>query len=172
MVQKLKEVGAEISLEELERCAGNAAIGRAHVARVLISRGIVSTFEEAFRLYIGNNGPGFVPKQNPDTAEAIELLHQAGGVVVLAHPWVSGVTESIPVLKEQGLDGVEVHHPDHRQSQVDKLKHQAAELDLLITGGSDFHGQPGRCPAIGGEPVTIEICDRLKEAIANRRTQA
>jgi len=172
MVKRLNELGVEINMDDVIARAGGAAIGRPHVAQALLDRGAIGSFEEAFRKYIGNDGPAYFPKENISPADAINIIHEAGGLAVIAHPVVSGLGFEFDDLIEAGLDGIEAFHPDHKQHEVDRLKQVASAKGLLITGGSDFHGRSGRCGLVGSEPVGIEYFERLKKAATQKRSNS
>lgn len=169
MVEKLGGLGVGIGYDEVARCAGSAPVGRPHVAQALFEAGVVDSYDMAFQKYIGDRGPAYVPKANMEPAEAIEIIHRSGGVAVLAHPMINHTYDHLDMLVEVGLDGVEVWHPEHRISDTDRLKHMAEKHDLLITGGSDYHGRPGRYGSVGSEPVRLEILERLKQAVRDKR---
>lgn len=169
MVEKLGELGVDISFEDVVRCAGSAPVGRPHVAQALFEAGVTDSYDMAFHKYIGDRGPAFVPKVNTKPSDAIDIIHRSGGVAVLAHPMINHTYDHIEVLVRNGLDGVEVWHPEHKQSDTDRLKHIAEKHGLLVTGGSDYHGRPGRYGSIGSEPVQLEILKRLKQAVLDKR---
>jgi len=160
MVQRLSDLGLDVSFDSVLKKAGDGVIGRPHVADVLAESGVV-TYEEAFQKYIGKDGPAYVPKGYFTPEEAINLIHRAGGIAVLAHAGVDDTDRYLDQLTAVGLDGIEVFHPRHKQSDVDRYKHLAERYRLIITGGSDFHGREGRLGEIGGQPVPIDLLDRV-----------
>lgn len=142
MVGRLRGRGLTIADEHLEaQLDGTAAVGRPHVAAALVAAGHVSTVREAFGSYLGDGDPGFVEKPRFEAAAALDLIHEAGGVGVLAHPghWTSST--QIRALVERGIDGIELHHPSHRASLTDYYRRWAVGRNLLLTGGSDYHGR-------------------------------
>ncbi len=157
MLAKLNELGFDITKEDLmEGLAPDTVITRAHFARALINKGYVKTKDEAFDKYIGDGGPAYIPKAELKSKECIELIHKAGGISVLAHPFLykydmQGVTNLIRGLAKDGLDGVETYYSTHTKEQVQHLKTVANNLGLFLTGGSDFHGdnKPGLDLAVG-----------------------
>jgi len=169
MVEKLNELKIDVSFDEVEKVAAGAPIGRPHVAEAMYRKKAVGTYEQAFEKYIGQNGPAFVPKPDFAPVQAIRLIHEARGVAVIAHPMINNTFEQIESLAGSGLDGIEVYHPHHKQSQTDHLKHLATRFRLLCCGGSDFHGREGRYGKIGSEPVPVEYLDRLKECAKQKR---
>ena len=135
---------------------------RLELIRLLMAKGVVGSFEEAFRLYLGRHKPAWEGRFSYSAAETIALIHRVGGVAVLAHPGqidpeMRAQPQVIRELVRRGLDGLEIHYPSHTRKMKKRLKSLAAELDLLVTGGSDFHGatrpvhqmvgaDPGFCP--------------------------
>lgn len=161
MVRKLVSLGVNISYDDVKECAGNAVIGRPHVAEAILKSGATSRYEEAFYKYIGTGGPAYVPKENFEPAAAFDLVHQAGGIAVLAHPGLNNAHLVIDELAEMGLDGVEVLHPEHSLALRDKLRDKAKKLGLCTTGGSDFHGRSGRNQAVGSQKVPYEFFEEI-----------
>jgi predicted metal-dependent phosphoesterase TrpH len=142
MLRKLAALGHVVTMEEVQRVAGGATLGRPHLARVLVNRRVSSSVREAFQSLLGDHGPAFVPRALPDAAEAIALVHAAGGTATLAHPGCSRMDDvHIAPLAEAGLDGLEVFHPDHPPGAVRRFLQMAADLRLVATSGSDFHGE-------------------------------
>lgn len=140
MIRLLGEMGMPISLEEVESKARGDLIGRPHIAMALMDRGYVGSLKEAFDKYIAQGCPAYVPRYKFPPAEAIALIHQAGGTAVLAHPGLIGDQKVIDEIIALGIDGLEVFYPDHSESQAANFKKLADERGLLVTGGSDFHG--------------------------------
>ena len=140
MVERLQALGVNITFEDVRALAAGPAIGRPHVAQALVEKRYVDSLDQAFLKYLRNGGPADVSKQLPTAKEAIEVLHAAGGIAVLAHPghWVSD--KDLERLQVLGLDGVEVIHPSHDEMLVNFYVDVAHHLSLLTTGGSDFHG--------------------------------
>ena len=163
MVDKLNSLGVEISFEDVETMANGGAIGRPHVAEALQRNGAISNYEVAFAKYIGKDGPAYVPKANFTPEEAIRLVHGAGGLVILAHPGIDNAHEHLELLVELGLDGIEIYHPSHKQSQTDRFREMARRFDLVVSGGSDFHGRDGRAGMVGSQKVPYSCLEQLKE---------
>lgn len=156
MVARLNELGIPVSLEAVLGAAGAGAVGRPHIARALVAGGWVRDQREAFDRYIGAGRPGFVPKQRFTATEAIVLVHRAGGIAVFAHPGAVGTRPRLEELARAGLDGVEVLHPSHSAEDVARLGALAAELGLVRSGGSDWHGAQSGPRTLG--------CMRVPEA--------
>jgi predicted metal-dependent phosphoesterase TrpH len=146
MVRKLNAIGIPLTLEDVENSAGGDVIGRPHIAAALVKRGIVSNTGQAFREYLGSGGKVWVNKEHLSPRRAIEMIHESGGLAVLAHPIHLHKTNdaqlraTIKDLRDMGLDGIECIHSDHRESLIDKLMEIAKKYEMLCTGGSDFHG--------------------------------
>ena len=146
LLEKLTAAGIELTAEDVDRATPPGAVtGRPHVADALVARGAVASRDEAFATVLGPNGPGFVRRYATPLLEAIELVAHAGGVTVLAHPWARSSREvldeaTIAALREAGLTGVEVDHQDHDEEARRALRGVAGDLDLVVTGSSDWHG--------------------------------
>lgn len=139
MVDKLRKLGLKVTPEEVAREAGNDAPGRLHLARVMLGKKYIAAIDEAFSLYLNRNRPGFVPRRSLSLKEAMSLLADVKAIPVLAHPGSEG--KYVPGrLIPLGLKGIEVYHPDHGAAQIKYYRRLALEKGLLITGGSDFHG--------------------------------
>jgi 3',5'-nucleoside bisphosphate phosphatase len=142
MIQKLAAAGVALRPEEIEKFSGGKTLGRPHVARAMVERGVVSSVKEAFDRYLGEGRPAYVGRYRLDAAEAIALVRGAGGAASLAHPGVNRIERGdLERLAAWGLAGVEAYHPDHVPSQREKYLRIAADLDLVPTAGSDFHGE-------------------------------
>lgn len=164
MLERLAALGMPLTWEEVLPTVNGCAIGRLHIARAMLRRGYISSLGEAFR-YIGRNGPAYVPRMRITPVEAINLIRQAGGVAILAHPAASGVVEHIPTLASLGLQGIEVFYPDHSFEDVKALLRLAHQYGLLVTGGSDFHGlEPGAGAPLGARGVPARCLRPLRQA--------
>jgi hypothetical protein len=140
IVNLLNDLGVSIDMEEVREVAGEGTIGRPHIARVLERGGQVSTMAEAFVRYIREGGPAFVASEKVDAEESIRLIHEVGGIAILAHPGHWTRHSALLRLIRAGLDGIEVRHPSHNSWLVDYYRTLASDFSLLKTGGSDFHG--------------------------------
>jgi 3',5'-nucleoside bisphosphate phosphatase len=146
MVDKLNELGAPVTWEEVSEIAGGGVVGRPHIARAMIDAGVVASFDEAFsREWLGPGGRAHVSRYALDPAKAIRLVSAAGGVTALAHP--RGQTrgwqvpdEVIADLAAAGLTGIEVNHPQQDERERSRLGELASRLGLVASGGSDDHG--------------------------------
>lgn len=173
LVAALQSRGIGISLEEVERL-GRSIAGRPHFARLLVQKGHARHTEEAFRLYLGENAPTYVERESPTTQQAIGLVAEGGGVPVVAHPVRLMISDPglerrvLEELKAAGLAALEVYHSDHSAALQSHYLRLAEELDLLPTGGSDFHGdaKPGVQLGRGIDDnirVPRRFLDRLRE---------
>lgn len=172
MVERLRALGLNISIEEVFAVAGEGAVGRPHVAQVLVTHGYVATPREAFDRYIGNNGPAYVPGTPTAPQEAIRAIREAGGIPVLAHPIYVKNDALIEQWAREGLVGLEVYHSSHAPEVVNRYKKLADRLGLLKTGGSDFHGTSREGVPIGSAPIPYELVEALKAWKAAHPTPA
>jgi predicted metal-dependent phosphoesterase TrpH len=140
IVEKLNELGVTVSFADVLGQAGGGAIGRPHVARAMVASGWASDLRDAFDRYLGAGKPAYVGKDQLSMPDAIAMIHEAGGLAVLAHPGWSGTRERIEALAAQGMDGIEVRHPGHSPTDTARLKGLAETLGLVPSGGSDWHG--------------------------------
>ena len=146
ILRKLANVGVHLTEDEVADAAGRAAAsGRPHVADAMIRRGYVADRDEAFERYLKPGRPGYVDRYAADLPTMIELINDAGGVAVLAHPWSRGSwrvldAKAFAELRQVGLAGIEVDHVDHEETKRRRLRGIAADLDLVVTGSSDYHG--------------------------------
>jgi 3',5'-nucleoside bisphosphate phosphatase len=163
MVDRLYKMGVKLPFEEVMTTAGNSAVGRPHVAATLLRLKLVSGYQEAFDRYISRGGPAYVPKTMLPPQEAIDLIHRAGGVTVLAHPFIDDMAKHVETLAQMGLDGIEVRHSAHSRDDELRLERIAARHGLLLSGGSDFHGREGRYGMIGSQKVPASYLDKMKE---------
>ncbi|MBI2828726.1 MAG: PHP domain-containing protein [Acidobacteria bacterium] len=164
---RLAALGVPIDVEPLVRQArreSGRSIGRPQVARAMVEAGHVADTREAFECWLGHAGRGYVPRAGPAPEAVIEIIHQAGGIASLAHPGKLDLAARIPSLVEAGLDAVEAFHPDHDASVVNQYIRIARELDLLLTGGSDFHGDPAHGLRPGSVTLPAAEFARLRDA--------
>lgn len=166
MVTKLAQLGVPIHMESVLSIARGAALGRPHVARALVEQGAAPDIGEAFNRYLGWGRPAFEPKVLPTLRQLADLVHGCGGVLSAAHLKDRGNRSNLKRLKADGLDAVEVRHPRHSAEVRDRILRHAESLDLLPTGGSDWHGDStmgGSHTTIGSQNVPAEWLDRLEE---------
>jgi predicted metal-dependent phosphoesterase TrpH len=168
MVRRINALGVPLELERVHHIARCKSPGRPHVARALVESGICSTVDEAFERFLKRDRPGWAPKFRIDAAEAIQLVHDAGGVAVLAHPGLTRIDPLIPDLVDAGLDGIECWHTRHSAPVAEYYQSVAARFGLLTTGGSDCHGFAKGEPLIGSVRVASRHLRALQQAIENR----
>ena len=161
MIRKLNKMGIQIRIEQVLAKAGGGAVGRPHVADVLLEEGHVFSANEAFHKYLGYSRPAYESKYSLSPADALEIIHAADGLGCLAHPGLYGRDDLIPGLVEQGMDGIEVRHTKHNPADVVHYTEVAAKYGLLSSGGSDCHGD-GRGEAVMG---VVEVPRAYVEAI-------
>lgn len=140
IVAKLNELGVSVSFDDVLARAGDAAIGRPHLARVLIEGGWARDSRDAFDRYLGAGRPAYVPKHRLSVGDAIALVHAGGGLAVLAHPGTEGRRDVIARFVALGLDGLEVRHPGHSAEDIKRLGALTEFFRLVPSGGSDWHG--------------------------------
>jgi predicted metal-dependent phosphoesterase TrpH len=163
MIEKLEGHGCCITFEDVKKEAGAGAIGRPHIAQAMLAQRCIMEYKEAFTRYIGNGRPCNVPKLRLHPEEAIQLIEDAGGIPVIAHPGNIGDGVVVRELLDFPFKGIEVWHPDHSSSQVKRYMQFARERDLLMTGGSDSHGERRTKAEIGGIEVDASLVEALIE---------
>lgn len=168
IVERLATLGVHISLEEVLVHAGGGAVGRPHIARTLVSNGWATDLRDAFDRYLGNGRAAFVPKDQLPLADAIAMIHHAGGLAVLAHPAHGGTRARIESLAALGLDGVEVRHPSHSSEDSARLGALVEHFGLVPSGGSDWHGAADGMRVLGMMRVPGQWLERQDERVARR----
>ena len=156
MIDKLWSLGLPLDSEEILSHASGSSVGRPHLAQAMVRRGYVSSVQEAFDRYLTPGKPAHVERARIPAAEVMSAITRAGGVPSLAHPGVYGRDEVIPRLVEQGLMGLEVHHPDHDAEAVFRYERMRLRYGILASGGSDYHGTPGLRASSPGRPSLPE----------------
>jgi predicted metal-dependent phosphoesterase TrpH len=168
MVRKLARMGLPVSWQRVQEIAGNSsAFGRPHIARALHERGHVASVNDAFRRYIGLDGPAYVARYKLSPKQAVEMIRAAGGLPVLAHPWRQ--REMVAGLAGLGLVGLEAYCPGYSAEESGELVRLGEKYNLIATGGTDFHGygENGVRP-LGDAPVPMQALLHLR-ALAGRR---
>jgi predicted metal-dependent phosphoesterase TrpH len=172
MVQRLNQINVPLQAEEVFALANCRAPGRPHVARALVQAGLVGSLDEAFERFLKKNRPAWVPKCKMSAADATELIHQSGGVAVMAHPGLNRTDQVIPAMVDVGLDGIECFHTKHSVAVSEHYLQIAARFQLLVTGGSDCHGLSKGRPLIGSVKLPYEHVEKLKARAAERMAAA
>lgn len=163
MVKRLNVLGLPVHIDDVKAQAASAtSLGRPHLARALVAKGCVDTVQEAFDKYIADDGDGYVALKRLTSGEIIALIHSSGGVAVIAHPLRLRSTAHIGELVTLGVDGIEVLHPTADEEAEVRLRSIAAEHNLLITGGTDFHA-----PVVGRE-LGVELEDAHLHSLLER----
>ncbi len=166
IVDKLVALGVQVTFDDVLAQAGGGAVGRPHVARALVADGWATDQRDAFDRYLGAGKPAFVAKDQLVMADAIAMIHAAGGLAVLAHPGPAGTRERLAALAALGMDGVEVRHPGHSPSDTTRLNTLAMQLGLVVSGGSDWHGAADGPRTIGMMHVPEEWLARQDAVLA------
>jgi len=166
IVEQLNEAGVPVALLDVQRLAAGGAVGRAHVARVLVADGRAASLDEAFSRYLVPGRPGYVPRPRLSPTEAIQLIHAAGGAAVLAHPRsVANLEAELATLRAAALDGLEAYYAAYSVEEQAALAEIARRACLLTTGGSDFHGVGERDGSeLGAVRLPTDVVDRLAAA--------
>jgi predicted metal-dependent phosphoesterase TrpH len=169
MVARLNELNVPLEVETVFALANCKSPGRPHVARALVKAGLVANLDEAFERFLKKSRPAWVPKAKMSALEAIELIHRAGGLAVVAHPGLNRTDDVIPALVEAGLDGIECFHTKHSTTTSERYLEMADKFHLLITGGSDCHGFSKGKPLIGTVKLPYEHVEKLKAKVEAQR---
>jgi 3',5'-nucleoside bisphosphate phosphatase len=172
MVAQLNKLHVPLTAEEVFALANCKSPGRPHVARAMVKAGLVANLDEAFERFLKKGRPAWVPKKKVSAADAIQLIHQAGGLAVMAHPGLNRTDSVIPDLVEAGLDGIECFHTKHPKTVSAHYLEMAAHFNLLVTGGSDCHGLSKGKPLIGTVRLPYERVEKLYAARKSRRASA
>ncbi|EEF58458.1 PHP domain-containing protein [Pedosphaera parvula] len=171
MVEKLNQLGVPLQAEAVFRIANCRSPGRPHVARALVQEGLCGSLDEAFDRFLKANRAAWVPKCQMSALDAIALIHQAGGVAVMAHPGLNRTDDVIPELVEAGLDGIECFHSKHSNSTSRHYLAMAERYQLLITGGSDCHGMNKGKPLVGSVKLPYQHVIKLKERAEEQKAK-
>jgi predicted metal-dependent phosphoesterase TrpH len=172
MVESLDEAGYGLSLDDVLELAASSpgfrgpqgAVGRSHIARALVDAGHVESVQDAFERLIGRTNPHYVRKPLSPPDDVVRAIRSAGGAPVIAHPGVNDVEQTVPELIDVGLVGIEVNHFEHDAVQRERLAALAESLDLVATGGTDYHGPDSRSPALGDVLAPPDAVQRLRTA--------
>jgi 3',5'-nucleoside bisphosphate phosphatase len=169
MLDNLAAMGYPLKLDKID---GNMALGRPHIASAMVKAGYVNSTQEAFEGFIGESQPAYVHYEKFSTQEGIKLIRSCGGVPVWAHPYLFAggkVEDVLPELVAAGLMGVEVYHPHHGNNKVKRLQELCQQYDLLITGGTDYHGYDLKHPEnehwrLNQFNLSLELLEPIKQA--------
>lgn len=170
MCRKLERLHMPIDPREVFDVADPGSVGRLHVARVLVNKGYVATTGEAFARFIGDRGPAYVSKFKMTPREAIGWLRRVGGVPVLAHPYLLPQNVLIEDFVKAGIMGIEAYYSEHSDFQQNEFVKIAEKFGLLVTGGSDCHGEAKKDIKIGRVRLPYEYVEKLKKAKCGMET--
>ena len=179
ILQKLNAMNYRITQQELNECAGGECIGRPHFAQVLVRKGYFANSQEVFDRCLKRGARAYTPRVLPNPSDSIDAIHNAGGLAIWAHPVYrssggrSGARKYLKKLIQFGLDGVEAYYSLYSSAQHTMLMEVAAELGILVSGGSDYHGrnQPSISLGTGGGALAVpdEVLDRLEQTWKARK---
>jgi len=176
MCAALNRLGIPLKAASVFALANCRSPGRPHVARALVQEKLIGNLDEAFEKYLNKGRPAWVPKTKMSALESVQLIHEAGGLAVMAHPGLNRTDDIIPGLVDAGLDGIECFHTKHSTVMSERYLEIAEKYDLLVTGGSDCHGFSKKQPLIGTVRLPYEHVERLyatkKRADEKRRPAA
>ena len=172
MVERLNALGVPVTMTQVLANAAGGAIGRPHVARAVVAVGSATDLRDAFDRYLGNGRPACVGKDRLSMPDAIRIVHDAGGIAVLAHPHEAATRARLTALAAQGLDGCEVRHPSHPDELIGRIGRLVDELGLLPSGGSDWHGTYDGWRTLGVMQVPRAWMDRQDAYVAARAGRA
>lgn len=166
IARRLQELGIPLTMDEVSALAGGGQVGRPHFAQALIARGVVANRGEAFGRFLAAGKPAYVDKFRFQPAEAIAMVKAAGGVPILAHPGLLGLGMAalenlVAELVSHGLAGIEVYYSEHDNNLARRLAALAARRDLVISGGTDFHGDNKKDIHLGVGQGTLRVPDSL-----------
>lgn len=173
IVQKLNDLGFNITIEEIKELSGGV-VGRPHMAKVMLKKGYVNSISEAFDLYLAQGAKAHVGKFRPDFKTVIELIKGAGGIPVLAHPGLLNISNDnfsvlIKELKREGIMGIEAYYSRHDKDETAFFIDCAKKNDLMITGGSDFHGANKENVKLGERSGDLFVPQELYKILLSKK---
>lgn len=164
ILKRLNKLSIDISIEEVKQISSEGSMGRPHIAKALINKGIVDTVDGAFKIYLGYGKPAYVDRFKVTVKEGIELIHAIGGVAILAHPGLIHNQKVIKHILKQDIDGIEAIHCNHTEEQINHFTKLTEELGLIKTAGSDCHGYlEDGSPKLGNFTTDSIVVKLLKE---------
>jgi predicted metal-dependent phosphoesterase TrpH len=177
IIRKLNQMGVPIELREVSDIAGDSVLGRPHIAQALVQKKVVNSIDDAFTAFLGYGQPAYVDKYRIEAQKAIDIIRQAGGVPVLAHPYLitsgdrgNALETLLNTLIDMGLGGLEVFYSEHTPQQTHYFSQLCQRYQLIMTGGSDFHGQINDHIQMGigkgNLSVPFRVYERLMKAVA------
>jgi predicted metal-dependent phosphoesterase TrpH len=172
MVARINELGVPLEAESVFAIANCKSPGRPHVARAMVKAGFVSHMDEAFEHFLKKGRPAWVPKSKISALDAVNLIHHAGGLAVIAHPGLNRSDEIIPDLVKAGMDGIESFHTKHSTMMSERYLEMADKYHLLVTGGSDCHGFSKGKPLVGTVKLPYTAIEKMRAKLAERKSDA
>ncbi|MDP9178348.1 MAG: PHP domain-containing protein [Gemmatimonadota bacterium] len=172
IVERLRGLGIDVTVDMVLQEAGDAAVGRPHIARAMIRAGAARDFREAFDRYLGSGRPAFVAKPRLEISEAIFIVHEAGGLAIWAHPGGDGRRARLEPFVEMGMDGVEIRHPSHMLEDMNRLAALSDFFKLVPSGGSDWHGTAEGPRMIGAMMIPHSWLEKQDALVASRMQPA
>ena len=174
IIEKLNDLGMPITMEAVEKISGGGQVGRPHIAAALLKNGHVNNIQEAFDKYLKKGAVAYFERHRLSREQAADVIHGAGGLLILAHPGTLGIDGSdlenlLSELKDAGFDGIEVFYNNHSQVEEDRLMKIADKLEFVISGGTDFHGE--NKPSIklgvgyGNMAIPYEVLQEMKQRV-------
>ncbi len=173
ILANLNDAGLELTMDEVCSYAGESVVGRPHFAQAMLARGYIKTKNEAFDRYLARGKPGYADRFRLSPEESIGVIHDAGGIAVLAHPFTlelsgSDLADFIAEMASAGLDGMEVYYSEHNHAQVNEYRNLTYQNGLLLSGGSDFHGEVNPAVKLGVGFGNLRVNDDLLEKLSGR----
>ncbi len=174
ILKRLSELGYPLSMDELDEIANGGQIGRPHIARAMVAKGYVKSVSQAFEKFLKKDAPAYVPKSILLPEQAVKAIHQAGGVAVLAHPisldfkTYARLEELVDTFVNEGFDGIECYYSEHSQELTNFCIDLCKKYDLLITGGSDYHGRAKPHISLGSGRGNLCVPDWCAEELEAR----
>ncbi len=170
IIARLHNLNYKIDKNKITAMFEKSTVGRPHIAQALVEKGYVNNISEAFEVLLGQGRPAYVPRKSLSVHEALKIIHRAEGLAVLAHPGLLKNDRILYYLIEEGLDGVEVFHPEHEQKICDYYWRLVKEYKLFATGGSDFHGPGVKRVSLGCCAISLELFQIFKNKAINLKS--
>jgi 3',5'-nucleoside bisphosphate phosphatase len=173
IIARLNRIGIPIDIDQVREHVGQGTPGRPHIARVLVETDKARDIDDAFDRYLGKGQPAYVDKYRIECRQALDLIHRAGGIPVLAHPYLvpgpeAELTRLVETLTDLGLMGIEAYYTEHPPELVAAYLELARRFDLLVTGGSDFHGELTPAVRLGSGRGDLHVPFDLYESLISR----
>jgi len=164
ILEKLKELGINLDTEEFKEFVKDSSVSRMHIAVFMQKKGFISSLSDAFNKYIGEGCPAYIPRKRFNFEQGVEFLKKQGALVFLAHPVISGLDPFLKELAVSGIDGIEAFYPSHSPEKTKYYLDFASRYNLLVSGGSDCHGEFKNNANIGTVKLPYEYVEQIKQA--------